>query len=46
LIANGKHQKKKKIQLEQQEGTIVGDDNLRVYITEFYKKIVWGIGTK
>jgi hypothetical protein len=40
LIANGKHQKKKKkIQLEQQEGTIVGEDNLKVYITEFYKKL-------
>ncbi|XP_047057289.1 uncharacterized protein LOC124663662 [Lolium rigidum] len=39
LIANGKHRKKKIFQLEQQEGTIVGDDNLKVYITEFYKKL-------
>jgi mannosylglycoprotein endo-beta-mannosidase len=39
LIANGKHRKKKKIQLEQQEGTIVGEDNLKLYITEFYKKL-------
>jgi hypothetical protein len=38
LIGNGKHQKKKIFQLEQQEGTIVGEDNLKVYITEFYKK--------
>jgi hypothetical protein len=39
LIANGKHRKKKIFQLEQQEGTIVGEDNLKVYITEFYKKL-------
>jgi hypothetical protein len=39
LIANGKHRKKKNIQLEQQEGTIVGEDNLKVYITEFYKQL-------
>ena len=32
-------EKIKKIQLEQQEGTIVGEDNLKVYITEFYKKL-------
>jgi hypothetical protein len=29
----------KRYQLEQEEGTIVGDDNLKVYITEYYKKI-------
>jgi hypothetical protein len=28
-------------QLEQEEGTIVGEDNLKVYTTEYYKKIVW-----
>jgi hypothetical protein len=28
----------KKFQLEQDEGTIVGEDNLKVYITEYYKK--------
>jgi hypothetical protein len=39
LIANGKHRKKKKNHLEQQEGTIVGQENLKVYITEFYKKL-------
>jgi hypothetical protein len=26
-------------QLEQREGTIVGEDNLKVYITEFYKRL-------
>jgi hypothetical protein len=39
LIANGKYRKKKIYQLEQDEGTIVGDDNLRVYISEYYKKL-------
>jgi hypothetical protein len=39
LIANGKHRKKKIFQLEQEEGTIVGDDNLKVFITEYYKKL-------
>jgi hypothetical protein len=39
LIANGKHRKKKIFQLEQEEGTIVGDDNLKVYITKYYKKL-------
>jgi hypothetical protein len=37
LIANGKNRKKMIFQLEQEEGTIVGDDNLRHYITEYYK---------
>ena len=36
LIANGKHRKKKIFQLEQDEGTIVGDSNLKVYISEYY----------
>jgi mannosylglycoprotein endo-beta-mannosidase len=39
LIANGKHRKKKIFQLEQEEGTIVGDDNLKNYISEYYKKL-------
>jgi hypothetical protein len=39
LIANGKHRKKKIFQLEQDEGTIVGEDNLKLYITEYYKKL-------
>ena len=45
LIANGKHRKKKIFQLEQDEGTTVGGDNLKVYITEFYKKNVRGVGS-
>jgi hypothetical protein len=42
LIANGKHGKKKILQLEQDEGTIVGQDNLKVYIFEYYKTLlIW-----
>jgi hypothetical protein len=37
LIANGKHRKKKIFQLEQAEGTIVGEENLKVFISEYYK---------
>jgi mannosylglycoprotein endo-beta-mannosidase len=32
LIANGKKRKKKIYQLEQEEGTIIGDEDLKVYI--------------
>jgi hypothetical protein len=39
LVANGKKRKKKIYQLEQEEGTITGDENLKVYISEFYKKL-------
>jgi hypothetical protein len=39
LIANGKHRKKRIYQLEQDEGTIVGEENLKVYITEYYKRL-------
>jgi mannosylglycoprotein endo-beta-mannosidase len=39
LIANGKHRKKKIFQLEQDEGTIVGQENLKVFITEYYKRL-------
>jgi hypothetical protein len=38
LIANDKHRKKKILQLEQEEGTIMGEENLKVYISEYYKK--------
>jgi hypothetical protein len=31
LIANGKHRKKRIYQLEQDNGTIVGEENLKVY---------------
>jgi hypothetical protein len=39
LIANGKHRIKKIFQLEQDEGTTVGQDNLKTYISEFYKNL-------
>jgi hypothetical protein len=39
LVANGKHRKKKIFQLEQEEGTIIGQDNLRTYISEYYKNL-------
>jgi hypothetical protein len=38
LIANGKH-RKNIFQLEQDEGTTVGEDNIKVYVNEFYKKL-------
>jgi hypothetical protein len=44
LIANGKHRKKKYFSLNQEEGTIVGEENLKIYITEYYKKTFWGFG--
>jgi hypothetical protein len=37
IIANGKHRKKRIYQLEQDKGTIVGEENLNVYITEYGK---------
>ena len=39
MIANGKHRKKRIFQLEQDEGTIVGHENLKQYITEYYKQL-------
>jgi hypothetical protein len=39
LIANGKNRRKKIFQLEQVEGTIVGQENLKLYISEYYKKL-------
>ena len=39
LIANGKHRKKKIFQLEQDEGTIVGQNNLKIFLTEYYKRL-------
>ena len=36
-MANGRHRRTKILQLEQDEGIIVGDVNLKNYITEFYK---------
>jgi hypothetical protein len=39
LIANGKHRRKKIFQLEQNEGTIIGQENIKKYITGFYKNL-------
>ena len=39
MIANGKHQKKRIFQLEQDEGTLLGQENLKVYITNYYKQL-------
>ena len=39
MIANGKHRKKKIIQLEQDEGTVVGHENLKLYISNYYKQL-------
>jgi hypothetical protein len=39
LVANGKHRRKKIFQLEQDEGVIIGQDNLKTYISEYYKSL-------
>lgn len=39
MIVNGKYRKRKIIQLEQDEGTIVGHENVKLYISNFYKKL-------
>jgi hypothetical protein len=39
LIANGKCRRKRIFQLEQDKGTIVGQENLKIYISEYYKKL-------
>jgi len=39
LIANGKHRKAQIFQLEQEEGVIIGNENLKHYITNYYKKL-------
>jgi hypothetical protein len=39
LVANGKHRRKRIFQLEQEEGTIMGQENLKNYITEYYKNL-------
>ena len=43
MIANGKHRKKKIFQLEQDEGTIVGQDNLKMH-HQLLQTILWGSG--
>jgi hypothetical protein len=37
LIVNGKYRRKTIFQLEQGEGTIIGQENKKNYITDFYK---------
>jgi hypothetical protein len=39
LIANGKHRRKKIFQLEKYEGTIIGQENLKNYISDYYKQL-------
>jgi hypothetical protein len=39
LVANGKHIKKKIFQLEQDEGSIVGEDSLKTSIFKYYKNL-------
>jgi hypothetical protein len=39
MVANGRHRKTKIVQLEQEEGIIVGDANLEDYIIEYYKRL-------
>lgn len=36
MLANGRHSKSRIYQLEQDEGVIVGDVNLKYYITDYY----------
>jgi hypothetical protein len=37
LLANGRYHKMRIYQLEQEEGVIVGEENLKAYITNYYK---------
>jgi hypothetical protein len=37
LLANGRYRKMRMYQLEQEEGVIVGEENLKTYITNYYK---------
>jgi hypothetical protein len=39
ILANGRHKKTQITQLEQEEGIIVGDDNLKNYVTNYYKSL-------
>jgi hypothetical protein len=38
-VANGKHKIRRIFQLEQDEGIIPGQENLKTYILEFYKNL-------
>jgi hypothetical protein len=37
LLANGRYRKTRIYQLEQEEGVIVGEENIKTYITNYYK---------
>ena len=39
MIANGKHQKKRIFSLDNEDGKIEGQNNLKNYISDFYKKL-------
>lgn len=39
LVVNGKHRKQQIFKLDQDDGVIVGDDHLKIYITNYYKGI-------
>lgn len=39
MIANGKHRKKIIYSLDQEEGKIEGQDNLKSYISDYYKEL-------
>jgi hypothetical protein len=40
LVANMKNRKKRIFQLEQDEGTIVSQENIKTYISEYYKSLI------
>ena len=39
LVANGKHRKQHIYKLENDQGVVVGDDQLKSHITQFYKNL-------
>ena len=39
LVANGKHHKQHIFKLEQEDGVIVGDIELKTYITNYYEAL-------
>ena len=39
LVANGKRRKTRILRLEQEEGVIEGEENLKSYITNYYRKL-------
>jgi hypothetical protein len=39
MVANGKRRKTRIFRLEQEEGTIEGEDQLQEYITNYYKEL-------